>query len=46
MPEWYYAICQGCGRIDRFLDYDKRAEYVGTHRIKTGHTVTMETRDA
>lgn len=44
--QFYYAFCEGCGRVDRFLDYQKRSTWVGEHRVKTGHTVRMETRDA
>lgn len=39
----YAAQCAGQCRhrpVMVFTDYDKRADWVGDHRVKTGHPVT------
>lgn len=37
----YVATCMRCGEQHQFSTYDARAEWVGEHRVKTGHPVGM-----
>jgi hypothetical protein len=37
----YFANCRACETIRTFTDYEERAQWVGTHRVRTGHTVGM-----
>lgn len=38
----YAATCTVCFTTLRFGSYTDRADWVGKHRVRTGHTVTVE----
>ena len=38
----YVALCQGCPTVIRFGTHTDRADWVGKHRVRTGHDVKME----
>lgn len=38
----FAAICQDCDASLRFGSHSDRADWVGKHRVRTGHTVKME----
>ena len=38
----FSATCSACGTTIRFGTHSDRADWVGKHRVRTGHDVTME----
>lgn len=38
----YSATCTDCKTTIRFNTYLERSEWVGKHRVRTGHSVTQE----
>lgn len=37
----FTATCNTCHTTLRFSTYDDRADWVGKHRVRTGHSITV-----